>query len=204
MIQPIVEGHGDVEAVPVLVRRLIEEAGTYKVQVGAPIRRRRHDLVREEPLKRSAQLARRQRGCSSILIVLDADNDCPAELAPTLEHWTSYAAPDVPCRVVMPCREYEAWFLAGIVGLRGCRGIVPEAEFEGEPEGPRGAKAALERLVEPGGSYLPTVDQAALSARIDLASAHRRSRSFRKLIKAFGDLATAVEALSLPWPPVGW
>jgi hypothetical protein len=38
MIQPIVEGHGEVEAVPVLLRRLAAEAGGFDVQVATPRR----------------------------------------------------------------------------------------------------------------------------------------------------------------------
>ena len=39
-IQPIVEGHGEVEAVPVLLRRLRDLAQTYPLEVNAP---RRHN-----------------------------------------------------------------------------------------------------------------------------------------------------------------
>lgn len=47
-IQPIVEGHGDVEAVPVLLRRLADDAQAWEVRVGRSIRRNRSQLV-EEP-----------------------------------------------------------------------------------------------------------------------------------------------------------
>lgn len=33
-IQPVVEGHGEVEAVPILLRRLIDEAGAWRIGVG--------------------------------------------------------------------------------------------------------------------------------------------------------------------------
>ena len=44
-IQPIVEGHGEVEAVPVLLRRLTAEAKSWEITVGRPIRRYRSQLV---------------------------------------------------------------------------------------------------------------------------------------------------------------
>ena len=57
MIQPIVEGHGEVQAVPVLLRRLIPELGCY-VEIGsAPIRQRRSEIVREHDFKRAIRLA---------------------------------------------------------------------------------------------------------------------------------------------------
>jgi hypothetical protein len=36
-IQPIVEGHGEVEAVPVLLRRFRDLAQTYPLEVNAPM-----------------------------------------------------------------------------------------------------------------------------------------------------------------------
>ncbi|MCY3681537.1 MAG: hypothetical protein OXH16_09065 [Gemmatimonadetes bacterium] len=38
-IQPIVEGHGEVVAAPVLLRRLIAEAKAWEIDIGRPIRR---------------------------------------------------------------------------------------------------------------------------------------------------------------------
>ena len=44
IIQPIVEGYGEVAAFPVLLRRLVEEAQVWTVSIGRPIRRSRsHD-----------------------------------------------------------------------------------------------------------------------------------------------------------------
>lgn len=60
MIQPIVEGHGEVDAVPVLLRRLRDEAGAFDLQIGVPIRHTRAQLVREATLRQAVELARRQ------------------------------------------------------------------------------------------------------------------------------------------------
>ena len=38
-VYPIVEGHGEVEAAPVLLRRLLAEARCQSIGVGRPIRR---------------------------------------------------------------------------------------------------------------------------------------------------------------------
>jgi len=40
-IQPIVEGHGEVSAVPVLLRRLRDQAQAFALDINAPIRRKR-------------------------------------------------------------------------------------------------------------------------------------------------------------------
>ena len=51
----------------------------------------------------------------------------------------------MPCYVVMPNREYEAWFLATIESLRGTRGIRDDATPHPDPESPRGAAEELRR-----------------------------------------------------------
>jgi len=203
-IQPIVEGHGDVAALPVLLRRLVEEAGTWHVGVGAPIRRPRSRLVEEAGVKQAVRLARVQPNCGAVLMLLDGDSDCPADLGPTVQTWATAAADGTPCHVVLAHREYEAWFLAAIESLRGCRGVRPDADPHPAPESPRGAKEQLEARMQPGASYLETTDQPAFSARFSLPDAYRRSRSFRKLADSFANLVRAMEHDVGVWPPAAW
>ena len=88
-IQPVVEGHGEVEAVPILLRRLIAEAQAWRIQAGKSIRRTRHQLVHEPELERSVHIALEQPDCGAILILFDGDDDCPAELGPRLQRVAS-------------------------------------------------------------------------------------------------------------------
>ena len=203
-IQPIVEGHGDVEAVPVLLRRLVDEAQTWEVGVGRSIRRRRSQLVKKAELQKSVRLALLQPDCAAVLIVFDADDDCPAELAPEIGGWAAAVAGNVPCEVVLAKREYEAWFLSSVESLRGLRGIRSDAAFDAEPEAPRDAKGQLEQRMHSGWSYFERDDQPALSARFALPDAHRRCRSFRKLTNAFVMLVRAMGVEVACWPPAAW
>ena len=204
IIQPIVEGQGDEAAVPLLLRRLRDEAQAWGLEVGKPQRRRRTQLVKKDSLQIAVRLAALHEDCAGILILFDADDDCPAELAPALEQWAREAAREIPCAVVMANREYEAWFLASMEALRGRAGVLPDAASHGDPEAPRDAKGELERRMSAGASYSPTVDQAPLTAHLDLQSAYRRCRSFRKLVTAFGALATAAGVAPVVWPPAPW
>jgi hypothetical protein len=204
MIQPIVEGQGDEAAVPVLLRRLRDVAQAWGLEVGKPHRRRRTQLVKKDPLQTAVQVAARQPDCAGILIIFDADDDCPKELAPTLEQWALEAAGGRACAVVIANREYEAWFLASIEALRGKATILADAVSHRDPEAPRDAKGELERRMPAGSSYSPTVDQAPLTAHLDLGSAYRSCRSFRKLVGAFGLLATAAGVAPEVWPPPEW
>jgi len=204
IIQPIVEGQGDVAAVPLLLRRLRDEAQAWGLEVGRPHRRRRTQLVKKASLQSAVQVAGLRDDCAGILVLFDADDDCPRELAPILEQWAREAARGKPCAVVMATREYEAWFLASIEALRGTAGILGEAASHPNPEMPRDAKGELEHHMRLGASYSATVDQPALTARFDLESAYRRCRSFRKLVSAFGALAAAGGVTPAVWPPAAW
>ena len=61
-IQPIVEGHGDVVAVPVLLRRLVAEAQAWPVEIGRPIKRPRNQLVQQPGLDTAVNLALHRDG----------------------------------------------------------------------------------------------------------------------------------------------
>lgn len=203
-IQPIVEGDGEVTAVPVLLRRLIAEAGAYEIDVNRPIRRRRIDLVREDGIRRAVELARLSPDCAAVLIIFDGDDDCPRDLAPQVESWAKTASAPIPCYVVMPNREFEAWFLASIESLRGTRGIRQDATSHTDPESPRGAAEELRRRMTANRSYSKPVDQPALTAAFDMAEAHRHCRSFRRMARAFGLLAADLGIALEQWPPAGW
>ena len=203
-IQPIVEGHGEVEALPVLLRRLVDNAQVWNVSIGKPIRQPRNRLVRETDLKRAIRLALMQPECSAILILFDGDDDCPAELGPIVQDWAAAEAGKKPCEVVIAHREYEAWFLAAIESLRGYRRIRADAHPHHNPELNRDAKGQLEARMESGVTYFETTDQASLSATFSLADAYRHSRSFRKLASAFGRLVSSMDQEVGEWPPACW
>ena len=85
-IQPIVEGFGEVEAVPVLVRRLIAEAQCFGVQVSAPIRRTQSQLRNQDGVQAAVRLAVLQPECGAVLILFDEEDGCP--VGATLGRWT--------------------------------------------------------------------------------------------------------------------
>lgn len=203
-IQPIVEGYGDVLAFPVLLRRLLAEAGRPTIGVGRPIRRRRHELIREFDVQKAVRLAISKHHCRAILILFDGNSDCPAELGPAVRAWATASADGIPCEVVLAHREYEAWFLAAIESIRGRRGILSDAESHPSPEDPRGAKEQLEARMQADISYIETTDQPALSALFSMSDAYRRSRSFRKLTGSIGALLSSLHQDVGTWPPPEW
>lgn len=192
MILPIVEGHGEMEAVPALIRRVAAAyAPEAHVNVGRAIRMGRSDIVKPNGLERVIELAARQTAPGDgILVVLDADDDLPCELGPSLLARAVSRRPDRRTRVVVANREFEAWFLASALSLRGRRGLADDIEPPADPESIRDAKGWLSARAGRAHSYKPTVDQAALANVVDLQQAST-ARSFRKFVKEVVSLARA-------------
>jgi hypothetical protein len=200
MIQPVVEGHGEVPAVPILLRKLAELMGIPFVRIGIPIRSKRSQLTQEEGLKRYIQMARSQPGCKAILVMFDADDDCPKENVPQWLQWAQEAAKPLPCSLVLPNKEYEGWFLACLGSLLAKRGINPVYAYDKDSESKRDAKGELEAHFGPEFHYLETADQPSLTARADWALVHERSRSFRKMVKEARLLFLADGLKPTSWP----
>ena len=175
----ICEGHGEVQAVPLLLRRIQQELDpTLDLRIPPLVRIGRQKLVKPGELEGTVeQWARRLQPPRAILILIDADDDCPARLGPALLERAEQARPDVPLGLVLAKREFEAWFLAAIESLRGKRGVAENCPAVPEPESIRGAKEELGRCM---GAYSPTIDQPALAAIFDMQCARERSDSFDK------------------------
>ena len=188
-IATIVEGHGEVEAVPILLRRIAERVVPgIALEVPRPIRVKRHQVLKAEELERAVALAAGRAGPrGGILVLLDADDDCPAELASGLLHRARLSRPDRLIRVVLAKAEYESWFLAAAASLAGHRGIDEATSPPADSEAIRNAKGWLSACMPPGRRYRETLHQAALTARFDLDSA-RVAPSFEKLWRDLASL----------------
>ena len=180
----IVEGDGEVEAVPVLIRRIgLEVSPLVPPDVSRPIRVPRQRIVKEGELERYVRLAAARAGDDGrIVVLLDANGDCPAELASDILQRARAARSDLRIEVVLAKREYEAWFVSAIESIAGFRGIHPDVSAPQDPESIGGAKEWLQDRMR--GSYRPTADQAALTARFDMALARERCPSFDKMWRA--------------------
>lgn len=179
-IAPAVEGHGEVNALPVLLRRIAAELSVWNLQVAVPLRVPQTQLVGAGLEAAVAAQASRVRGRGGVLVLLDADDHCPADLGPRLQSRAQAARPDVKVGVVLANREFEAWFLAAAKSLGGLRGLPDELEPPVDPEAKRDAKGWLSDRMS-GHPYKPKVDQAPLAARFDLQAARANSPSFDKL-----------------------
>lgn len=189
-IAPIVEGHGEAESMLLLLNRIwYELVGEGSLDVIRPIRHPRSQLVKESGLRRAVQLAARKLSTkarsvrprhSLILILIDADQDCPVSIASELKRWADAEAPNHEIASVVAHVEYETWFVAAASSLKEYLSFGPEEAKE--PEAKRLGKAWVQSHFRIG-RYSETADQPRLTAMMDLTLCRRGSPSFDKLCR---------------------
>jgi hypothetical protein len=184
-ISSIVEGHGEVAALPILLRRIVAwRHPDMQLNVAPPIRVHRDRFIRrDEEFKRHLTLAGKTcggPGRGGILILLDADDDCPIEMGRSLSQRAASVAPHQTISVILANREFEAWYIGAAASLNGIRGLnVKEADLAIHPELPRNAKGWLSDRMPV--NYGETTDQPAFAAKMDLEQTFARCRSFKKM-----------------------
>jgi Domain of unknown function (DUF4276) len=211
-----VEGEGEADAVPTLVRRLLTEQGDwYDVLLDdSPFRVGSVDkLVKADfhDWKRFLRASLKRPNVGGVLLILDGDiakvagkDFCAAAVAKSLVGAAMHvgAGETFSVAVVFARQEYETWLIAGVASLAGQRLpdgrlIVSNAKApDGDLElSPRDAKGWLRAIVE--GGYKPTRDQAALTRLVDLEVIRaRKLRSFRRLESAVSSLREAIRCNS--------
>ena len=195
----IVEGHGEVQAVPILVRRLAaRHYPELTTVIPTPIRIPRNKVFKAGELERAVGLAVRSiEGQGAIFIILDSDDDCPAELGPALLRRISQIVRHAPIAVVLAKYEFEAWFLAAAESLRGQRGLKNNIHAPSDPETIRGAKEWLSRQMEGTRRYSERFDQPALAALFDMEQARQADsfdKCYRDIVRLLDELRQAIEA----------
>jgi len=76
-IVPIVEGHGEKEAVPLLLRRILSSYEMWHWTVARPIQVGNLNKLKMK-LPSFIKYALKYKDCAGILIILDLDDGCPA------------------------------------------------------------------------------------------------------------------------------
>lgn len=189
----IVEGHGEADppspsedpAAKVLTRRLLRHAQCwYWYAARRPWRLSSCGdfYPRTENLLRVLEAHKAFSDCAAVLVLFDLEDDCPAEIAPSVAAQIRERGP-WPFSVVVVCahREYESWFLASL------ETIHQSEQYPGDPEAPRDAKGWLERRFD----YKEMRDQSAYTRALDISLVAERSRSFKRLCHAFKQIETS-------------
>ncbi|ADI06927.1 hypothetical protein SBI_03806 [Streptomyces bingchenggensis BCW-1] len=192
-IASVVEGEGEISALPVLLRRLMYEVQIWDADIQPPFLVDRGRLVRPGGLEAAVEAQARRVPADhpgGILVVIDADDDCPASLGPSLLARAEAARPDRRTAVVLANREFEAWFLASAPSLGGRAGLAERLEVPANSETLRDCKGWLTHHRRDGVRYRPRVDQAALTDVINLDLDRANSSSFDKFCRDITYLVT--------------
>ena len=199
VIVPIVEGDGEVEAVPLLLRRVLRERHSrYDIRIQKPINARgKTKLLRK--FGSFLEYARRDQECNAVLVLLDGDDDCPRDLATDLAQTAAGLNMGVPVAVVCAHREYEAWFVASLDSatgdnIRATLGLSETAVHEGDVESIGSPKGWIQVRMPQSSGYKETQDQPALTPFIDIEHTQGRSRSFQRLCHAVEELLDAIDS----------
>ncbi|MCI0464085.1 MAG: DUF4276 family protein [Gemmataceae bacterium] len=198
-IAPVVEGQTEQGCVERLLHRVWFEllAQPERLQVLEPFRGQRDALVHPDGkaftesvqkafLKLHAKARKDAEARSLLLILLDAEGDCPATLAPRLLAVArAVLPPDSPVACVLPKRMLENWIVAGCTTLAGVNGLPSPLSPPANPEdcGGSGWLSAQLRSVNKGRKYTKTADAKVFVAAMDLQGCRDTASSFDKLCR---------------------
>lgn len=184
----LVEGPGDVAAVPRLIHTALARLGIQEVFTD-----NRPMKVGDLPkLRREGELEKHLRYAAAkpfdiVLLALDCDDDCPVTVATELARRAAAMVPALakPVGIVLFHREFETLFLHSLEAIAGGRpdfgwkleGLDPDDSWERK----RGAKEVLRRFMAPGKTYKETIHQVDFIKELDLDRLHDKSRSYRHL-----------------------
>ena len=190
---PIIEGDGEMKAIPNLLSRILTMKQAYDWGVGRPIQGKSLGHLRKN-LSRFLALAELE-GAAATIIILDLDDGCPRhEAASLVQEIKAIGGRVNPVAVVFAHREYEAWLLASLATIAGQYHIPLDAAFSGEVESLRDVKGWFTRQMCHDGvarRYKETIHQVELTRLMDLDRVAVQSRSFRRLLKAVDEVVTA-------------
>ena len=194
----LVEGPGDLTAVPVLLRKLLQQANSYDWMPGIPTRVGELPALRKH-LHRVAEALRIKMNagkCHGVLVLLDLEDGCPrAEAWALAAEFAVFGLP-YPVAIVFAHREYEEWLVASLPSIAPNTSTLAGDLVRDYPvESKRGVKEWLTSRMPRGTIYKETIDQEAFTRHLDITLA-QECRSFRRLLKAVGEITALSEATS--------
>ena len=196
-IVPVVEGSGEVSALPQLLRQILLKR---QCRPDVIVAQGKGQVVNangrsklERDLEKFLQHAQNKPDCGAILVLVDADNDCPVIQFQEISQRCECSGITVPVQVVCAHREYESWFLASLDTIKGKHNIPETAGLNASVEDIANPKKWLSDQMPSGMAYKETTHQASFTSSVDLDMAYQNSRSFRRLCHALEQLVHAMD-----------
>jgi hypothetical protein len=208
-VAPVVEGHTEQDFLAPFLYRVWQQllGRSEQLLVLEPWRGKRAELahtngvalsnaVQKSFAKLGAKTKHDPNALPLLLVLLDADDDCPAQLAPRLLETATAALPaGAPVACVLAKKMFENWIVAGASALAGVSGLPTPLPTLADPEGCSGAGwlDAQFRTKNKTRKYKKTVDAKDLVSAMNLTDCRTSSPSFDKLCREL--------AKRLPPPP---
>ena len=198
-IAPVVEGHTERGCLERLLWRVWNEllTSSERLQVLEPFRGHRDSLTQSDgkvlagtvlkaALKLRAASQKDPNAQILVLILLDAESDCPAAFAPRLSEVAKKSVPDgIPIACVLAKRMLENWIVAGSSTLAGVNGLPNPLPSHDDPEscGGAGWLDGQLRSVNKTRKYTKTADAKVFVGAMDLKRCRDTAPSFDKLCR---------------------
>lgn len=209
--QPVllVEGDGDVSAIPALIRRVVSSCGLHNiVPCSNPIKCGEiPKLRRDGELEKFARYACTRRDGTAVILVVDSDDDCPVDTSIEFTRRVLPIAQTYQKKIGIGFmhREFETLFLYSLQDLAAkypnhgwC---LSEDDQTRDWDEVRGAKGALNRRMKDY-SYKETRDQAKFVSAIDTNALIGKCRSLAHLSRMMHWLNDGSSvSLVYPLPP---
>ena len=205
----ILEGAGDAQAVPHLIRKTLWHHGVFGLDPAShPITKTSvPKLARDGELERRIRYAAMREG-DSVLLALDTDDDCPFDVAKIYAERVRrlIPAPEKKIGIVFFNCEFETLFLYCLAQIAAANpgygwklgDFDPAADFERI----RGAKETITGNMAANRAYKETRDQVRFIEALDFELLRERSRSFRHFEQTLLWLAGRHQAEETVYPVV--
>lgn len=191
-ILPIVEGDGDLKAVPVLLRNLLTLHGLHETQILPPHKRGELPKV-TAGFDNYFRMALKENAAILLVLDFDCENcDCPYQEAEKLYQRAQSIRSNWPFKIAFLVKEFESLFLAETQAAKNVLALPPGTKFPDEPETIRDAKGWLSKALPKGSAYKPTVHQAKITAHLNFEQLRKTSSDFRHLENSLLHLARTI------------
>lgn len=213
----IIEGEGEITAVPVLVNKLrgLDNLNPVKVAVWP----RRHPMGKDQILGKTSITHLRQggpplppprvealiqagwaqtKGEVPVIILIDADGDRTSEKFRTAQQRLAPFLPqlakkyNIDIRLIIAVQEYESWIVAVVDSIKGQHGLDARATYRGNTEaGPADPKRWLGKFIL--GGYEETKHQHKFTEAADWAASGCKTKAPRN--QSLAEMYNAVKTL---------
>jgi hypothetical protein len=183
----IVEGHGDVTSLPLLLRSISFHKGIYGFSFPHPMRFGEFNaMMKREKFSNFVQYLNDDDNIDAIIVACDADDVCPVHARQALLERISATVHGIkkPVAVLLFNREYEALLLSQIDIIAERTGLLEMSEENVNKildlsDKVRDAKGLLDSLI-PDFSYKEARDQEKFTAILDMNILEERHRAGRR------------------------